>query len=241
MVVTAKLNNSLLGWMLVATSEEAKPAVAQLYGGHRGYDDFTSGERAFMKGEPVEAAKAHVKTVADRMGIGLSYCGSGDNPTVRIWFDPVTVAEPEELRVDLKWSCWTTDKGIWDEYAPGVWDRMAAAFNGTAGPVRVMTGPRKETRYGSVLVSKGGAEGHFVCMWDELNELADTLNTEADDAFAETIPFSSHSMEPGMDRDFDCKARKFERLMRRIDAEEDGVIGESDAEWQLIESLFNRE
>lgn len=245
MKATIRVTNSILGWMLVPSARHPEPVcgvgsiLSSLYG--EDWASMSSSDRAFLKDEPVEKAKAHIKKVCKDLDIRVSFCGNLKCPVIRLWWNPVVAVKPEEVSVDLKWSCWSVAKEYcWDHYAPGVWERMEAAFKGTSGPVLVLTGPRKEIRYGSVLVSKGKAEGYFVDEWDDLHGLADTLGTKVDEAFAETIPFSSHSHEPGMDRDFSCKARKFDKLMERIDSEEVALMGESEAEWQLIKSCFNK-
>lgn len=147
--------------------------------------------------------------------------------------------KPEEISVDLKWSCWTEDEGIWNEYAPGVWDKMQKAFSGESGPVTINTGPRKEIRYGSVTIERGRANGYFCTNWDDCHELADTLGTECDDAFCEMIPHSIHAMEPGIDWDFSVKARKFVNLMRRIDTEENELLSFDENEWNSIKRCFD--
>ena len=76
--------------------------------------------------------------------------------------------EPEpftEKSVDLKWSLWSRDKGVWDERAPGVWELMHDAFFGH-GNVSIETAPRKEIRFGIVLIRKGAADVEFEAEWD---------------------------------------------------------------------------
>lgn len=70
------------------------------------------------------------------------------------------------ISIDLKWSLWSTQRTYFDEYAPGVWDTMRAAFDGTGTEVLVNTAPRKEIRYGSVLVQPGQMHVHFWAEWD---------------------------------------------------------------------------
>jgi hypothetical protein len=152
----------------------------------------------------------------------------------------VTAIEPEKVQVDLKWSCWIVDEGVWNEYAPGVWERMRQAWSGEAGPVTINTGPRKEIRYGSVTISKGRAAGYFCTEWDGVEELADTLKTKCDDGFHEMIPRSVHTMEPGMDWEFSVKARSFNKLMHRIDHEEDELLQRDRQEWEWISTCFRK-
>lgn len=241
---TICLRNSILGWVLVPSYRHLSSIewLTELYG--EDWSKMKPSERAFMKGEPIDKVIAHIKDVCKGMGIKVSFCGNlKAGPTIRLWRrHPLEVVKPEEISVDLKWGCWTEDEGIWNDYAPGVWDKMLKAFTGETGPVKIHTGPRKECRYGSVTIEKGKASGYFCTNWDECYELADTLETECDDAFCEMIPHSVHMMEPGMDWDFGyVKARKFVNLMRKIDNEENELLVMDKREWDCIEACFKRE
>lgn len=241
---TLRLNNSILGWILVPSYQHPAPAtgayrwLSDLYG--EDYEKMKSSDRAFMRGEPIEKAVAHVNDVCRQIGISVSFCGGGH--TVRLWRKhPSEFVKPEKISVDLKWSCWTEDEGIWNEYAPRAWEKMLKAFTGKTGPVTIHTGPRKEIRYGSVTIEKGKASGYFCTNWDECSELADNLGTECDDAFCEMIPHSIHLMEPGIDWDFgETKARKFINLMRKINHEESELLVIDEREWKYIENCFRK-
>lgn len=238
--VTLRLNNSVLGWMFVPSYQHPQPDINSwmdaLYGEE--WSKLKSSDRAFMRGEPIETVIANIKVVCKELGISVSFCGGGH--TVRLWRrHPLALVKPKEISVDLKWSCWTEDEGIWNDYAPGVWETMLKAFTGETGPVTIHTGPRKELRYGSVTIEKGKASGHFCTNWDDCNELADTLGTECDDAFCEMIPHSIHLMEPGMDWEFsNLKARTFVNLMRKIDNEENELLVMDEREWKYISDCF---
>ena len=244
MKATIRLNNSILGWMLVPSYSHPSPEggvesiLSRLYG--EDWMKMKSSDRAFLKGEPVEAAMAHIKEVCKDMGIKVSFCGNLKCPVIRLWWNPVVAVEPEKVSVDLKWACWSEDRGHWDEYAPGIFAKLEGAFKGTGGPITVVSCPRKEIRYGSVTVSKGKASGVFSTEWDSLEELADTLGTECDEAFNEMIPYSVQTMEPGMDWEFSVKARTFASLMRKIDREESDLIARDKEEWGFIESCFRK-
>lgn len=238
MKYTIRLNNSILGWMLVPVSEGSEAVLNQLYLD----EDWTKmkpSDRAFMKDDSIEKVIAHIKEVCKDMKMGVSFCGKPANPTIHLWWNPVVAVKPEELNVDLKWACWSADEGHWNDYAPdGAWERIKQAFLGTAGPVTINTGPRKEIRFGSVTISKGHAEGYFCTEWDGVEELADTLGTEPDDAFREMIPFTWRNMEPGHEWDFKVKARSFQRLMERIDKEEHNLLVHDEREWKYIKDCF---
>jgi len=239
-MITILLRNSICGWMLVPSYRHPHDGVPEVLSQLYGEDWYTMkpSDRSFMRGESIETAKAHVKDVCHGLGIKVSFCGSKGGPTVRLWLPPAIV-QPEQLSVDLKWSCWTEDESIWSELAPGVFDKMQSAFSGGT-PVTIATAPRKECRYGSVTIEKGKASGYFCSEWDSVEALADTLGTVCDDAFVEMIPYSVHCMEPGLDWEFSVKARKFSSLMRKIDNEENKLLVYNDKEWAFIDSCFRK-
>lgn len=240
---TIRLTNSILGWMLVPSYRHPSPengvesVLSLLYG--EDWLNMKSSDRAFMKGEPVEKVIAHIKEVCKSLNVGVSFCGNRKLPTIRLWLPkPQEIVTPTKVSVDLKWSCWTTDESVWEEYAPGVWEQMRKAWAGETGPVEVATGPRKEIRYGLVTIYKGEAHGYFYSNWDECYELAQTLGTECNDAFCEMIPHSIHAFEPGVDWDFSVKARSFNKLIERIDNEENNLLEADKREWESIEACF---
>ncbi len=239
-VHTIKLNNSILGWMMVHTARVRDTNVyellSELYG--TDYAALNGSERAVMKGAPVADVLAEIRRVARDIGASVSVCGNREQPTLRVWWDKTTTLTPEKRTVDLKWSLWMQDEDVWNEYAPDLWARMEAAFTGAQGPVCVWTAPRKETRSGWVIIGKGGASGLFVSEWDEFGALANTLGQEDDWYFRECIPYSQHADAPGCERSFTVRARSFASLMRKIDDEESELLGEDAQVWQDIESMF---
>lgn len=77
---------------------------------------------------------------------------------------------------------------------------------------------------------------------EQLEQDARRLQVNDPDAFAESIPFSYHAMDPGVDRDFDFEFEgSVEELMARIDQEEDALIADSSQQWQELEQLFRGE
>jgi hypothetical protein len=141
--------------------------------------------------------------------------------------------------VDLKWACWSTNESTWEEYAPGIWKRMEAAFMGQAKAIIVFSHPKKEIRYGAVTISKGQATGYFVTEWDDIEDLAEALGTPCDEAFRETIPLQLN-LEPGHERHFVIKARKFQRLIERIDNEEAALLEHDRKAWANLEKMFKK-
>jgi hypothetical protein len=150
------------------------------------------------------------------------------------------------MNIDLKWSCWSIWRSHWEDYAPGIWDHLAGLKPGESATI--YTAPRKEIRYGRVTISRlfpsmWIAEGCFTCGWDDEGDLADTVGYDLDedgyDAFHESVPFSMHTYDPGIDVDFELKANTFEKLMRRIDRQEAQCIETSNEEWDLFEKCYS--
>ncbi len=88
-----------------------------------------------------------------------------------------------EVRVDLKWSLWSTDEGTWLDYAPDVWPLLRTAL--TELPegcsLTIRTSPRKEVCSGTVVIHHADgdlvADVSFAAEWDDPFDLADTLLT----------------------------------------------------------------
>lgn len=254
-VAQATINNSILGWMLVPRNDEGNPIVAALYAmSVEEWQKAPRGELATMKDKPLPEMLKHVLEIAEGMNFKISVCGNRKTrPVLRIWPPKNEDHGPViERDVDLKWACWSQDWNFWDEYGGNIWDEMKAAWAGTGPRVKISTGPRKEIRGGSVEISQGKASGYFWSGWDEIHDLANTLG--ADDcfdeegeivedslqAFAECIPHSYHTMDPGLDIDFEVKARSFRKLMERIDNEEGKLIKKNDEEWALLEEIYKK-
>ena len=237
-IYNLRLVRSIMGWMLVPSYSRPTEGIEGLF--NKIYGDnwatMSSSVRCFCAGQPVENVVQHIKTVfRDELKIPISFCGYRQLPTIRVWWNPTVQSDPEKVSVDLKWSCWSSANGHWDDYSPNTWDRMEQAFKGVASPVLITTGPSK--RHGSVLIEKGKASGWFATEWDDLESLSDTLGTVNDEAFSETIPFTELGL-PGVSWYFEVRARTFQSLMNKIDKEEDGLIIQDQAEWEGIKNIF---
>lgn len=172
-----------------------------------------------------------------------------------------------EVSVDLKWSLWSTSADHWQNYcrAGEVWDAMLAAFRGKRPALTVYTSPRKEIRYGEVVVGQGRASGYFYCEWGEPYEVAEALGLfedfENDDdwelwidgkidhprageysTFLECLPFSEYSCngEPQVLLDFSCYMNTFQELMDAVDRMEDSVCKESERLWEELEKMWRK-
>jgi len=78
--------------------------------------------------------------------------------------------------------------------------------------------------------------------YEKANELAKKAgyNGFTDfDAFNESIPYSRHTWEPGIDRDFSLKSNTFVKLMKMIDDEEAKLMIDNEREWKYLEEMYN--
>lgn len=232
-----QLRNSILGWGLFPVDDKSGPILDRLYG--QDYKTLGRKEVCCLRGN-VREVLAEVKRVGKEIGLRMSICGKKGAPTIRVW-DSAPAQEAGSVHIDLKWSLWSQDNGVWDEYAPGVLKQMQDAFLGKTAPLVVQTAPRKEIYFGSVTISKGQAKGVFTTEWDEVEELADTLGVKCDEVFRECVPFTMENMAPGVALDFLVKARKFESLMWRIEEEECRMLERDKRAWTCLKESFKPE
>ena len=239
-----QLTRGLLGWQLVPHYSDPDAGIKILDALY--LDDWqkmSSKSRVIKDGSATAAEVVkHIKDAAPDCHARVSFCGNKERPIIRVWIDePADVVKflGRERSVDLKWGLWSSDKATWEQFAPGAWEEMRAAFNGTGPAIEIVTAPRKEIRCGRVVISKGQASGRFTCEWDDCESLAEVLGTVCDDAFRETVPFSASTCEPGTDWEFEIKkCRSFDSLMNKIDSEESLAIKHDDAEWTSLKACF---
>ncbi len=165
----------------------------------------------------------------------------------------------------LKWAAWCSSVSSFEDLA----EDMQAAFDGEEGSMTIRTAPRKSCEYGSVTISEGKAEGTFTVCWDEVSDLADTFGLLGEDGeyawpvgcvdgrgsepgwwsadeqmqcFADSLPFSVRSLEPGGDRTFAgdtaLTASTLDELMEKIQGELDALHSELESEWSLLELMY---
>ena len=229
-----QLRNSILGWGLVPIDDRGDVVLTRLYG--QDYKTLMRKEVFCLHGD-IKKVLAEVRQVGKELGLRISACGKKSAPTLRVWV-PGPSPEVGSASVDLKWSLWSQDQSVWNEYAPRVWKQMQDAFLGKTGPLKISTAPRKEIQFGSVTVFKGGAKGVLTTEWDDVEGLADTLGVECDDVFRECVPFTVENMAPGVSLEFSVKARKFESLMWRIDEEECRMLERDKRAWDCLKESF---
>lgn len=64
--------------------------------------------------------------------------------------------DPLEFRIDLKWALWSTNESLWADYAPDTFKHLKSGFAGDfdehGDAIVVVTAPRKEIRFGKVVL-----------------------------------------------------------------------------------------
>jgi hypothetical protein len=227
-----QLRNSILGRGLFPVDGECKSILDKLYGSD--YDKLKRSEVCCMKND-VQACLAHIRSVANSYGLKVSVCGSKHAPTLRFFARKEMEDKPtEEVSVDLRYSMWSDEQAMWEEFAPGVWEKMRNAFEGKSGPITIHTNPKKEIYHGTVTIFKGKACGALTTEWDDPESLAGTLGVPCDEAFIDSIPFTAENMAPGIGWNFKIKARSFQALVKKIDRGEGELIKQDENEWDLL-------
>jgi hypothetical protein len=123
--------------------------------------------------------------------------------------------DPQVWEIDLKWSLWSREDGIWSDRAPQVWRAMwegivENAIGEWGEILTVKTAPKKEIRTGEVTFAPGtyvpGKDTVKVTVW---------FHTEDDEEeqFTEYDTFEVSADEDG-----------FDEAMRKIDEVEDALI-----------------
>jgi len=84
------------------------------------------------------------------------------------------MAETREYPIELEASLWSVNEG---EFPIDPLFYMQRAFEGDIGPVMIRTAARKESRYGSVKITRARAEVAFYFQWDDPVDLTNELFT----------------------------------------------------------------
>ncbi len=112
-------------------------------------------------------------------------------PDGRVAEDKVYCDDVGSKSVDLKWGCWSTCEGHWEDYAPGVYAEIKSLKPGEE--MTIHSGPRKEIRFLNVTIkhlfpSMWVATGVVLGEWDSPSELMDTVGV-LDDSYQEAHEF----------------------------------------------------
>lgn len=79
-----RLVNSIVGWQLIPVNEESYDALDKFYGTK--YSKLKPSERAILlSNAPISATTWLIKRVVKLDGNTVSFCGSKQRPTVRMW------------------------------------------------------------------------------------------------------------------------------------------------------------
>lgn len=98
MTAKAKINRSILGWIVVACNDEAAPILNILYGDDGSPEAMK--ERFQGSHETLDVFYARVKEVASQCKVSIRKCGKPESPTLHLWVKPDTRkpwVDPETL------------------------------------------------------------------------------------------------------------------------------------------------
>jgi hypothetical protein len=150
---------------------------------------------------------------------------------------------PENWEVDLKWSLWSRDLGVWKaKKQAGVWEKIEQLTVGKK--IMIRTSPREMTRFGSALIERHedqwSAEVEFEEHWgDTAEELAEMLGLpegeQHTDALMSVLPFAK-GYEAGVQIGRYVEAKTVQELMDGIDAVENDLIDGSNAAYKKVET-----
>ena len=78
-----RLVNSIIGWQLIPVNEESYDALDKFYGTK--YSKLKPSERALVRGLDINPALWLIKRACRIDGNTVSFCGSKQRPTIRMW------------------------------------------------------------------------------------------------------------------------------------------------------------
>lgn len=91
--------------------------------------------------------------------------------------------EPLIFDIDLRWALWSTDESLWADYAPETLKHLKGGFDGDfdehGDTVMIRTAPRKEIRFGTVIINPKSSLVQVV-FWSDYD---DGSRDDEDDSF----------------------------------------------------------
>jgi len=138
--------------------------------------------------------------------------------------------------IDLKWSAWSGDPGVWDERAPKTYAMLVDGFDGgfeeSGETVRIRSGPRKESRYMEVVFKPEGdgvrVYARVTETWDSVEDLLVTLGLpdRCGDALQDYLFRYDMTVdgEPGIWEEKNFVAQDLDTAMKEIDLLEDHIL-----------------
>lgn len=159
-----------------------------------------------------------------------------------------------QFSIDLKWSLWSQDEGIWEQYAPEVLKHMRLMDNNT---LILKSSPRKEIRYGTLTITGTSesedspndgeleATGRFEAHWDEPGELMDSLGLDPDNeeeyqCFVDSLSWANTDGTPGTYVEFQVKATSVAELLKLVDEQEEQLLKDEDRLWKELEDAYQK-
>jgi len=151
------------------------------------------------------------------------------------------------IKIDLKWSLWTTDVDIWADRADDALKRLRELAPGDR--VTIYTCPKKEIRYGQVIVDRTpegySAEATFHDEWDphedNICDMARGHHLE-DEQLRDLVQEAPNTDEgePGVSVKETVSATTFEELLEKVDKVEGKLIQESEAAYDQLAHRVRR-
>ena len=204
------------------------------------YLELSEDEKEFNHESSFEEAKKLLLDCSSENGVTIE---SIDAETFSI--SKVIKPNPIEEEVDLKWSLWQESEDEWEDYAPGVYQKLKDAFLGDGAEIRVHTAPRKEIRFGDVVISEGKAEVNFRAIWDSPSALVPDACPEFLRDEMEELITSYFSEKDGYYYDYEdpigasvvqsLSAVSFDKLMGEIDDLENKLVSEEGENSELFD------
>jgi len=157
-----------------------------------------------------------------------------------------------EHNVDFKYSLWMDYPEGWEDRGElALYEKIRRVFQGIDEEDRsiiIYTAPRKEIRYGKVLIQKGEASGYFYTLWDEPYEIAQTLDlTDENGEYKEGVeevfedfdglfPYTYYGEDPGSEIEFTIDGTEtFEEMMTAVDQKENELLEYDQQNWAQVE------
>jgi hypothetical protein len=167
--------------------------------------------------------------------------------------------DPHRWNIDLKWSAWTTDESIWEDYAPKTYQMLKDGFDGDfeehGESMEIQTDPRKEARWMLVTMtpSRSGVNVHVLAaeQWDSIEDLLSGFDMGEGDGEYELMvdTLLSHDAlggdgEPGviLERNFVVAYAEdtLAYFLERVDEVESELIATSERAWQEVKAIVER-
>lgn len=215
------LNKGKKGWILLPIEGDTE-LINELYGSK--YEEMTEDARYFRLDLDLGAVSEFLLEIAS----GCRFQANFIEPTM---FEVAEQLKPISFNIDFKWSLWMSDMSVWDAETR---EASKLAFAGEGAPVIIHTAPRKEIRYGTVVISQGKANVEFYAVWDSPIDLIPEncpkkwkkkMKEEIETYFTFGYGFYDGGENPiGASVQNEVTASTFEELLQKIDTHEEELL-----------------